>query len=387
MQLARSHYILALAALPIALDASAHAAEVGLIPLVTDDQLANPAQITDPGLTNAWGMSYSQNSPFWVSSNGGGTANLYRVDPMTQATTKVSLSVKIPGDGSVTGQVFNGTSDFGSDAFLFVSEDGTVSGWRNAIGTNAETLTSPSDTNVYKGMALATIGANTYAYAANFHTGAIDVFKGNPGAPVLTGTFLDPSLPSGFAPFNVQNIGGTIYVTYAQQVPGSNDEADGPGLGFVDAFDLNGNLLRKVASGGKLDAPWGLAIAPSSFGDVAGSLLVGNFGDGRISAFNPLTGDYLGQLLTANGSVLSIDGLWGLSVGNNGGAGSSDALYFTAGPGDERHGLLGVLVAVPEPATWLLTIVGFGMIGATMRKTSRRQGLYASSPPRLTARA
>jgi uncharacterized protein (TIGR03118 family) len=367
----RFHSLATLGALAMALSAtSSRATEVGVIPLVTDDQSVNPAQIADPGLTNAWGLSYGQNSPFWVSSNGGGTSVLYNVNPATQVTTKLGLTVGIPGDGSVTGQVFNGTSAFNGDAFLFASEDGTVSGWRGGLLT-AETIADASPDNVYKGLAIATVGADRYAYAANFLSGHVDVYKGNAGAPDLTGKFADPDLPSGYAPFGIQNLDGTLYVTYAQQVPGSHDEAHGAGFGFVDAFDLNGNFLRRVAGGGTLNAPWGLVLAPSSFGDDAGALLVGNFGDGTISAFNPLTGNTLGQLVTPSGSILSIDGLWGLAVGNNTGAGSSQDVYFTAGPNDERHGLFGVLTAVPEPTTWTLMLVGFGAIGTWMRRVRR----------------
>ena len=356
------------------------ATQIDVTTLVTDNQSAHPAQITDSGLLNAWGVSYSPTGPFWVSSNGAGTSTLYSVNPITQATTKVPLTVSIPGDGSVTGQVFNGSAGFNSDAFLFVSEDGTFSGWRGALGTTAEVLSSPTSGNLYKGLAIGTIGGDSYAYAANFGTGNIDVFPGSGGAPSLTGNFTDPGLPSGYAPFNIQNLSDTLYVTYAKQVSGSEDEAQGPGLGFVDAFDLNGNFLRRVASAGTLNAPWGLTLAPSDFGDVGGSLLVGNFGDGRINAFNPQTGTFLGQLLAAGGSALSIDGLWGLTIGNDGNAGSSQRVYFTAGPDDESHGLFGVLTAsaVPEPSTWATVLLGFGIIGGAMRSAKRRRKLTAS---------
>jgi uncharacterized protein (TIGR03118 family) len=362
-----------LGALAMALGAApAGATEVAVTPLVTDDQAVNPAQITDTNLVNGWGISYGASGPFWVSSNGTGVSDIYSVNRVTQATTKVPLTVAIPGDGSATGQVFNSSTGFNGDNFLFVSEDGTVSGWRGSLGTTAETLAAASPGNSYKGLAIATVGSDAYAYAANFNSGHVDVFKGNSGAPTLPGNFTDPTLPSGYAPFGIQNLNGTLYVTYAQQVPGSLDEADGPGLGFVDAFDPNGNFLRRVASAGSLNAPWGLALAPSSFGTDAGALLVGNFGDGTINAFNPLTGTFLGQLLGAGGKTLSIDGLWGLSVGNNGGAGSSQDVYFTAGPGGESHGLFGVLsAATPEPATWAMMMLGFGVIGAGMRKTRR----------------
>ena len=353
---------LAVAALLCAAAPASQAVPVSVTNLVTDNPAANPAQTTDAGLVNAWGLSYSPTSPFWVSSNGAGTSTLYRVNPATQATSKVPLVVSIPGAGNVTGQVFNsgGAGQFNGDAFLFVSEDGTVSGWRGALGTNAEALVSVG--GIYKGAALATIGGNSYLYGADFGRGSIDVFKGNAGAANLTGTFADPNLPSGYVPFNVQNLGGSLFVTYARRDGSSTDETAGAGFGFVDRYDLQGNLIGRVASGGVLDAPWGLAIAPASFGALAGSLLVGNFGDGRISAFDLATDSFRGQLRTGDGQALAIDGLWALSVGNDGGAGSSQSLYFTAGPGDESHGVFGVLQVVPETNTVAMLLAGLAML-------------------------
>ena len=359
---------LALAATGLA----SHAVEVSVTNLVTDDASAHPAQLTDPGLVNAWGLSYSPTSPFWVSSNGGGTSTLYRVNPATQATTKVPLTVTIPGAGNVTGQVFNGggAGQFNGDPFLFVSEDGTVSGWRGSLGTTAEALASVN--GIYKGAALASVGGNSYLYAADFGRGAIDVFKGNVGAANLTGSFTDAALPLGYVPFNVQALAGSLFVTYARRDGSSTDETAGAGFGYVDRYDLQGNLLGRVASGGVLDAPWGLAIAPTSFGALAGALLVGNFGDGRINAYDLATDSFLGQLSGADGRALAIDGLWALSVGNDGGAGSSQSLYFTAGPDDESHGVFGVMQTVPEPRGVAMLAAGLLLLGWRATRRSRK---------------
>jgi uncharacterized protein (TIGR03118 family) len=358
----------ALAATPIA----SHAVQVSVDNLVTDDPAANAAQITDAGLVNAWGISYSPTSPFWVSSNGGASSMLYHVDPATQATTKVALTVAIPGAGNVTGQVFNagGAGQFNGNAFLFVSEDGTVSGWRGSLGTTAEPLAAAN--GIFKGAAFASVGGNSYLYTADFGRGSIDVFKGNVGAANLTGSFTDSALPSGYVPFNVQTLAGSLFVTYARRDGSSTDETAGAGFGFVDRYDLQGNLIGRVASGGVLDAPWGLAIAPASFGTLAGSLLVGNFGDGHINAYDLATDSFIGQLKGADGKAIDIDGLWALSVGNDGGAGSSQSLYFTAGPGDESHGVFGVMQVVPEPKGVAMLAAGLLLLGwRTTRRTPR----------------
>jgi uncharacterized protein (TIGR03118 family) len=347
--------------------------------LVTNDPLAHPAQVTDPNLQNAWGISFSPTSPFWVSDNGNGHATLYNVNPNTNATSIVPLVVTIPPPliGTPTGQVFNtnaASGAFNGDLFLFVSEDGTVSGWRGALGTTAEVLQLASSANVYKGTTETTINGHSYLYAANFRAGTIDVLKGDPAAPDLAGKFTDPGLPSGYAPFNIRLLGGKLYVTYALQDANKKDDVPGPGHGFVSVFDTQGNFIGRVASMGTLNSPWGLAIAPSSFGQFAGDLLVGDFGDGRINAFDLLTDAFVGQLLALDGSALTIGGLWGLTVGNDGSGGSSNKLYFSAGPDDEMNGLFGVITAssatVPEPGTILLLAVGLcaGLLQRRLRR-------------------
>ncbi len=332
--------------------------------LVTDDQTVNTAPVTDAHLLNAWGIAASATGPWWVSANGSSLAVVYNVNPTTDVTTKSALEVTIPGAGNVTGQVFgNVAGNFNGDTFLFVSEDGTVSGWRGALGATAETLQTADPANIFKGVALASTGGNAYLYTANFGTGTVDVLKGNAGAPNLTGTFTDPNLPAGYAPFNVQNLGGKLYVSYALKNAATGDDVAGAGHGFVNAFDTNGNLLQRIATQGVLNSPWGLAIAPASFGTLAGDLLVGNFGDGRINAYNLATLANDGPLKDATNSPLVIDGLWALAPGNGGQGGSSSRVYFTAGPGDEAHGLVGVIAAVPEPTSGaLLTILVCALI-------------------------
>jgi len=329
--------------------------------LVSD--IPGMAKTTDADLVNPWGVSFSSTSPFWVSDNGTGLATLYN-----GAGDKLGLVVSIPPAGSApTGQVFNSTSNFNGDLFIFASEDGSITGWRGALGTTAETLLTPSGGAVYKGLAIGTTASGTYLYATDFHNGQITVLPGT-GAPALTGHFTDPNLPAGYAPFNIQNIGGQLYVTYAVQDAAKHDDVAGAGNGIVDVFDLQGNLVKRlISNGGPLNSPWGMAIAPDGFGNFGSDLLVGNFGDGTINAFDPTTGKLLGQVDGSDGKPLVNLGLWDLTFGNGGNGGSPDDLYFTAGipgPGEvEDHGLFGSIAVVPTPEPGTLTLIVSGLVG------------------------
>jgi uncharacterized protein (TIGR03118 family) len=309
------------------------------------------AHRTDPNLVNPWGMSFSPTSPLWVSDEGTGVSTLYsgatrRGDP----TAIVPLVVTIPG-AAPTGQVFNGSNRFvvksgsasGPALFIFASLTGKITGWNPAVpppppSTNAQVAISRPHA-VYTGLAIANTAKGNWIYAANFSGRRIDVFNGKWNAVHMG--FHDPSLPAGYSPFNIQKLGGKLYVAYAKVNPSNGESLAGAHLGFVDKYSLHGRLLGRVASRGALNAPWGLAWAPAhGFGRFSGDLLVGNFGNGHISAFNPANGHFDGQLRRPSGKVIKIPGLWALMFGN-GTAGSRHSLLFTAGIREERHGLLG----------------------------------------------
>ena len=309
------------------------------------------ALVLDTNLVNAWGVSFSPTSTFWVNDNGAGRATLDAVTNDSSGlphVAKQGLEVTIPGAGNPSGQVFNNTTNFHGDAFLFVSEDGTISGWRGALGTAAEVLkTRP--TAVYKGATLATPPSGTFLLAANFAEGTVDVYDGNVN---LVGQLSDPHAPAGYAPFNVQSLGGMIFVTFAQQDANKKDDVAGRGHGLVDVLDLSARTFHRFATGSaagghlkEIDSPWGLAVAPSTFGEHANQLLVGNFGSGTIMAFDEY-GRFDGFLEGRTGRPVVIDGLWALTFGNGTRAGVPGTLYFSAGPDHESHGLFGSLEPV-----------------------------------------
>jgi uncharacterized protein (TIGR03118 family) len=312
-------------------------------PLVSDQP--GVAARTDPNLVNAWGLTASGTSPWWVSDNGTDLSTLYRGDGTVQG-----LVVHV--DGGPTGTVFNPTTGFvlptgGKALFLFDSEDGIVRAWNGAQGTTAIPVANRSNVGaIYKGLAIADTAAGPRLYAADFHNARIDVFNGTFG--LVPGGFEDSSLPAGYAPFNVQTIGDRVFVAYAKQDEAAEDEVAGQGTGFVDAYNLVGNLLGRVAQHGQLNAPWGLALAPEGFGRFGGDLLVGNFGDGQINAYEELPNghfEHRGELRGSDGNPLTIDGLWALRFGNGANAGPTGTLFFTAGPDEESHGLFGSITA------------------------------------------
>ena len=326
-----------------------------------------PADHINPDVVNAWGLVAGPTTPWWIVDNGTGKSTLYNVSNGT-----FPLTVTVPGaggeQGNPTGIVFNGGSGFvvnngaGTSAarFIFASEDGTISAFRGVpVVTVVPNAQAPAHGAIYKGLAIDSDTNGQFLYATDFHNGVVDIFDASFHAVTMPGAFTDPTLPAGFAPFGIQNIAGTIYVTYALQDEDKEDDVSGPGNGFVDAFTTSGAFIRRVASMGELNSPWGLALAPANFGRFSGDLLVGNFGDGRIHAFDAATltseGEFeaVGLLHSAAGKPVQIDGLWALQFGHGTSAtsanGLTNTLFFTAGPAEEEHGLFGSLVNVPPP--------------------------------------
>jgi uncharacterized protein (TIGR03118 family) len=320
------------------------------------------ARATDPNLTNPWGIAFDPGGPFWLADNVSGVSTLY--DGSGQA---VPLSVQVPPSGAAagwasmpTGTVFNGGPGFrvsengksGPSLFLFSTEGGTIAGWNALVdGTHAIRVVDNSSAGaVYKGLALGSDTSRSFLFAANFRAGTIDVFDQSFHSVHLAGAFQDASLPAGFVPFNVQNIGGSLFVTYALKDANGHDEVYGPGRGFIDVFNTNGNLLQRLASAGNLNAPWGVTVAPSDFGAFSNDLLVGNVGDGAINAFDPATGAWLGKLTDASGNAVVIPHVWALTFGGGGSSGNPDTLFFSAGIKDEQHGLFGSLRSADHPA-------------------------------------
>jgi uncharacterized protein (TIGR03118 family) len=322
-------------------------------PLASD--VPGLAPVTDGNLQNTWGLTRGATTPWWIANNGTASTSVY-----TGAGTRVDIGGQaaqgVPGDP--TGAVFSGIdgqfqvgttatpTTLAASNFVFDSEDGTISAWR--IGSTAALVTVDMSSShaVFKGLAISNGPSGPRLYATDFANGRVDVFDGGWNQVNTAGAFVDPSLPKHYAPFGIQTIGDRVVVTYAEQQPGSNDEAHGRGLGLVDAYDLDGKFLGRVAQHGQLNAPWGLAWAPASFGRFGGDLLVGNFGDGQINAYQEMGNghfEHRGTLHAATHGKLSIDGLWALEFGNAGPNGDPQTLFFTAGIADEAHGLFGTI--------------------------------------------
>ena len=308
------------------------------------------AAATDPDLVNGWGIVASATSPWWVSDNGTSKSTLYN------GTTGAKLGLVVSVPGAPTGVVFNGSpadfqvavgdADPAGSRFIFATDDGQIAGW-NGQGTAAVNAVTTPDA-IYLGLAIGSTGGANYLYAANFFARSIDVFDGSWAPATLAGDFTDPSLPSGYSPFGIQNIAGEIFVAYALQNDDGDEEVAGAALGIVDAFGTDGTFHGRVASFGDLNAPWGLAKAPANFGKFSSDLLVGNFGDGRIHAFRWTADEGWqahGVLKGTDNRPISIDGLWGIGFGNGAGSGPTNTLYFAAGPDDETHGLFGSITA------------------------------------------
>jgi uncharacterized protein (TIGR03118 family) len=361
--------------------------------LVTDPNSGFSATFTDNQLKNPWGLARSTTSPWWISDNNAGVSTLY-----DGTGAKRSLVVTIPGPNGTfpctapntppncfvaapTGVVFNGSPDFDlspgdpntAAAFIFVTEDGTISAW---AGGPAATLVVDNSTNptpaegaVYKGATIGEFKGKRYLYVTNFRSGKIEVYDTNFHQVTLSDdgddTFNDERIPKGFAPFNVQNIGGSLFVTYAKQNASKHDNLEGAGLGFVDLYSPSGKLLTRFQHGSWLNAPWGIVWTPRDFGELSNKILVGNFGSGWIAAYNGFTGEFIDFMRDHNGNIVGIDGLWGLAFGNSaagcpstpptpnlpqcGKAGPYNSLFFTAGVNGEVDGLFGTLT--PDPAT------------------------------------
>ncbi|MGZ5713612.1 MAG: TIGR03118 family protein [Caldimonas sp.] len=305
----------------------------------------------DSHLVNAWGIAFNPQGFVWVADNGTSTSTLYDGRGMPQSLV-VTVPPGVAGSANPTGIVFNGSASFAvtqggvsaPSVFIFAGEAGTVSAWSPTVNaTNAVTVVDgAAQGKVYKGLATVTQGGAPRLYAADFHNGVVDVFDENFAPVVRAGAFTDANLPAGYAPFGIQAIGNQIFVSFAKQDAQAHDEVDGAGLGAVDVFDTAGTLqARLIAPGGRLNAPWGMAMAPADFGPLSNALLVGNFGDGRINAFNPTTGASLGPLARADGSPIVIDGLWGLAFGNGLNAQPTNTLFYAAGPASESNGVYG----------------------------------------------
>jgi uncharacterized protein (TIGR03118 family) len=338
---------------------------------ITTNLVANTAgvaPVVDPNLVDPWGISISTSSPFWVSNHLSGTSTLYNGSGAITAVVVIIPKGSASPAGALgrpTGQVQNNLSATFPSAFLlpapngkvssfiFCTDDGTISAWNGSVTASTAVVTADNSGAgaVYKGMAIGTSAQGATLYAANFRSGKIDVFNGNWAPVTLAGSFTDPAVPAGFAPFNIWNLNNRLYVTYAKQDANKFLDVAGPGNGYVAVFDLNGNLISHLVSNGALNSPWGVAIAPPSWGAFGGDLLVANFGDGRINAYNTNLGFYAGALQDTNGNPITISGLWAIIFGNGKSGGDARTLYFAAGQPNGSSVPRGIIGSIAPPAS------------------------------------
>jgi len=334
--------------------------------LVSDDaSVVATATTLDAKLQNPWGIAVAPGLPFWIADNNSNVSTLYSGTGAIETSTITGsngVGIAIPASAAgvqanPTGQVYNGTGGFlistnnGQETALFMydGEGGTIAAWARDSGATAVTAYDDGVANgtshaVYKGLALGTVNGATYLYATDLHNNKVDVFDTTFSKPAaMQGKFIDPTLPAGFVPFGIASVNDQLYVTYAMQDAARHDEVIGAGLGYVDVFDFSGNFVSRFASAGVLNAPWGIAVAPSGFGSIAGVVLIGNFGDGTINIFTPngsLATD-VGQLIVTNGGTFTVPGLWSLVFGNGDADKPLTTLYYTAGFADQTDGVFG----------------------------------------------
>lgn len=336
---------LALMALP------ASAQKVNITYLTSD--LPSVSAFQDANLVNPWGMSISPAGPWWISDNATGLSTLYIASGQPQTLVVTIPSGTGSGSGTPSGTVYNAsTTDFKihnmATPFLFCTEDGTISGWYT--GTTAFIAVNHNGTGaVYKGLALGSAGGANYLYVANFNAGTVEVYDGTYAAHSFgSGAFVDSTIPAGYAPFNVQNIGNNrLAVTYAKQDAAKHDDVPGPGNGYIDIYDTMGNLQFRLQHVLYANSPWAVVVAPSNFSGFSNDILVGNFGSGLITAYNASNGNWLGNMLNVASLPVQIDGLWGLAFGNGGSGGPTNTLFFTAGAFGEAHGFFGMITPHP----------------------------------------
>jgi uncharacterized protein (TIGR03118 family) len=337
----------------------------------------------DPNLKNPWGMSFNATSPFWVSNQGSNNATLYNGAGVAQALI-VSLAPASPPFGP-TGQVFaNVTGNFllpqgtgtapAPATFIFDTLAGTIAGWNAAQGNPvgvAATVFTATDGATFTGLAIANNAGANLLYAADFANARIDVFNGSFAPTTVPGGFADATVPVGYSPYNIQTVAGNLYVEYAKVDPITHRASTTPNTGIVDVFNLNGTLLQRLATNTHLNSPWGVTLAPAGFGDFAGDILVGNFGDGTISAFNPVTLLFAGTISGLSGAPLVNSGLWALNFRAPGSGFDPNTLFLNAGINGEADGLFAEIQAAPEPGTFLmLTLAGIPLIWRKRRLKS-----------------